>query len=253
MPQTPAEPASFDHLIHVVDDLSAAMEAYENIDSPGLQTIEALTMPGFRNGAWGVDDERYVELATIDDWDAVKDSIHAESLTALRPAIEGHPDPGLVTYAVNVPDVRVTAARLRELGHDVHLVDIHFEDKDAGFTEAFVPDAPAWFPFFITYDPPRAEIAAMRAAHRASLGEELAPERPDLVAVLARSRNPDEDADPLGSLLECPVNDTTVELPGAQVRFEKGDEAELHGFAVRGLPALDGPVKVAGATIVPVD
>lgn len=65
----PDDAVAFDHLIHGVDDLEAASAAY---DSAGLPTAPALTMPGFRNTAWGIDDERYVELATVDDWTQVE-------------------------------------------------------------------------------------------------------------------------------------------------------------------------------------
>lgn len=251
MPDPPQDAPSFDHLIHVVNDLEKTMELYGTIDSTGLDTHHALSMPGFRNAAWGIDDERYVELATIDDWDAVSELIYADSLAALRPLIEGTADPGLVTYAVNVPDARTTEEKLRDSGYEPHGVDVHIEDKNVGFTEVIVADAPAWLPFLITYSPPRAEIAAMRAAHRASQGEERPADRPDLVALLARSENPVSDARTLGELLECPVNGTTVRLPGAEIRFEPGTASELHGFAVRGLPSAATPVTVAGAVIVP--
>ncbi|AEK37305.1 hypothetical protein CVAR_1952 [Corynebacterium variabile DSM 44702] len=56
-------PAAFDHLIHWVSDLDATVASYKDA---GLTTHPALTMPGFRNAAWGIDDARYVELATVD-------------------------------------------------------------------------------------------------------------------------------------------------------------------------------------------
>lgn len=60
---TTPPPAAFDHLIHWVSDLDPTVASYKDA---GLTTHPALTMPGFRNAAWGIDDARYVELATVD-------------------------------------------------------------------------------------------------------------------------------------------------------------------------------------------
>ncbi len=242
----PDHAAAFDHLIHWVRDLDAAMAAY---DAVGLPTRPALTMPGFRNAAWGIDDERYVELATANDWDAVATSKYAGSLGILRPAIDALRGPGLLTFAVDVPDARATAARLREAGHEVDDVEVRFEEQDVGFVEVFVRDVPAYFPFFITYDPPRAEIARMRAEHRATEGITF-DGRPDLVALLVRSAEPEADARLLADLVGCPTSGSTVALPGAEVRFEECAPAGLYGVAVRGLDPSSGPTEVAGMTVI---
>ncbi|MFP5023262.1 VOC family protein [Pseudonocardia phyllosphaerae] len=241
------DPATFDHLVHWVGDVDEAMASY---DALGLPTRAALTMPGFRNAAWGVDDERYVELASVDDWEAVKTSRYADGLEVLKPAIDALDGPGLLTFAVDVPDARATAARLRRAGRDVDEIAVWFEEKGAGFVEAFVRDAPAYFPFFISYDPPRAEIARMRAEYRAAEGITFEG-RPDLVALLARTPDPDTDARLLADLLGCLVVGTTVALPGAEVRFEEGNPAGLYGISVRGLERPTGPTEVAGMTVVP--
>ncbi|ASR36692.1 hypothetical protein BAY61_18665 [Prauserella marina] len=242
----PHDDATFDHLIHWVDDLEAAMARYE---AAGLPTRHALTMPGFRNAAWGVDDERYVELATVDDWDAVATSPYAGSLEILKPAIDELRGSGLLTFAVDVRDARATAARLRESGREVEDVEVRFEEKNAGFVEVFVRDVPAYFPFFITYDPPRAMIARMRAEHRAAQGITF-DNCPDLVALLIRSAEPDADARLLADLVGCSVNDATVALPGAEVRFEKGERAGLYGIVVRGPESSAMPAEVAGVTVI---
>ncbi|ALL79408.1 hypothetical protein AD006_29500 (plasmid) [Pseudonocardia sp. EC080610-09] len=243
----PEQSAAFDHLIHWVHDLDAARSSY---DESGLPTQAALTMPGFRNAAWSVDDERYVELATVDDWEAVAASKYAGSLDILKAAIEARPPSGLVTFAVDVPDVRATAARLREAGRDVVEIEVRFEEHNAGFVEAFVRDAPSYFPFFISYQPPRAEIARMRAAHRAA--EVITSEdRPDLVALLVRSGAPETDARDLAELVGSEVDGSTVALSGAEVRFEQGAPAGLYGIEVRGLDHASGSIEVAGMTVVP--
>ncbi|MGX1808492.1 VOC family protein [Nocardia sp. NPDC055321] len=237
--------AAFDHLIHWVDDIDAAMASYEAL---GLPTHAALTMPGFRNGAWSVDDERYVELAVVDDWEAVGSSKYAGSLEILRPAIEALPGPGLLTFAVDVPDARAVAARLRADGRDVDDIEVRFEDRNVGFVEVFVRDAPSHFPFFITYDPPRAELARMRAEHRAAAGIS-SDGRSDLVALLVRSPEPEAEAKLLADFTGGTADGTTVALPGAEVRFEKGSPAGLYGIVVRGLGRPAEVFEVAGMTI----
>lgn len=242
--------AAFDHLIHWVDDLDAVMAQY---DDAGLPSHHALAMAGFRNAAWGVDDERYVELATVDDWEAVMSSKYSGSLEILRPAIDALPGPGLLTFAVDVPDARATAVALRAAGHDVSEIEVWFEERNAGFIEVFVNDAPSYFPFFISYSPPRAEIARFRAERRAAQGISL-DGSPDLVALLARSENPEADAQRLAGLVGCGATGATVDLPGAEVRFEPGTPSGLYGIAVRGLAAPSEPaepVEIAGMTVRP--
>ncbi len=240
--------AAFDHLIHWVDDLEATAASYDDL---GLRTRAALTMPGFRNAAWSVDDERYLELATVDDWEAVATSKYAGSLEILRPAIEGLAAPGLLTFAVDVPDVRAKAAQLRDAGHDVVEIEVRFEEKNAGFIEVFVRDAPPYFPFFISYDPPRAELARLRAEHRAAEGITF-DGNPDLVALLARSTDPETDAQRLAELVGCTASGAAVNLPGAEVRFEEGAHAGLYGIAVRGLDPSAGPSEIAGMLVRPI-
>lgn len=241
----PEHAVTFDHLIHWVRDIDAAMASYDEL---GLPTQDALTMPGFRNSVWGVDDERYVELATVDDWDAVATSSYAGSLEILGPAVDALDGDGLLTFAVDVPDARATAGRLREAGHEVEEVEVWLEEQQAGFVEVFVRDVPAYFPFFITYEPPRAEIARMRAEYRQEHGISL-DGRPDLVALLVRSADPAADARLLGDLVGIPAVGSTVPLPGGEVRFEGGSPAGLHGIAVRGLDPSSGPREVAGVTV----
>lgn len=264
MTDHPEPSFSFDHLIHATNgphatnSFDATMQAY---DAVGLPTHAALTMPGFRNAAWGIDDERYVELAVVEDWDAVADSPFGDSLSLLRAVFDASA-PGLAAFAVHVPDAHATAASLRENGHDVHVADIRLEDRDAGFTEVFVTDAPAWFPFFISYDPPRATIARMRAEHRVAQGgspEQPSTTGPDISCLLVRSDAPHEDAHRLAEVLDLPVRDdppgATVLLPGAEIRFTRGSPTGLYGFGVvrTGPDGLAGPVEIAGATVVPDD
>jgi len=239
--------AAFDHLIHWVDDLESATAGY---DALGLTTHAAVTLPGFRNAAWGIDDERYVELAVVDDWDAVTRSKYARGIELLTPAIDRLGGPGLLTFGVDVPDARATAEELRAVGRDVVVDEVWFEDRNGGFVEVYVRDAPSYFPFFITYQPPRVELARMRAEHRAEQGLTRPPDAPDLVALLVRSPAPQDEARALGELIGCPVDGAVVDLPGAQVRFEPGGPAGLYGIVVRGLTSPD-EASIAGITVLP--
>ncbi len=117
----PDDSAAFDHLIHWVGDLEGAAAAYTDA---GLPVHYALVMEGFRNSAWGIDDERYVELATVTDWEAVTASKYAGSLGILKPAVEAlaagrRGGDGLITFAIDVADAAATAERLRAEGHEV--------------------------------------------------------------------------------------------------------------------------------------
>lgn len=243
---TTPPPAAFDHLIHWVTDLDTTMASYDNAD---LTTHPALTMPGFRNAAWGIDDARYVELATVDDWDAVQTSKYARGLQLLRPAIDALDDEGPLTFAVNVPDIQATIDRLRAAGHDIVIDEVWFEDRQGGFTEVHVTDAPHVAPFFIAYNPPREVIAGMRAEHRAANGVVFAPDRPQLVALLVGSTTPEQDAASLAELIGCGVRGTTVELPDAEIRFSADAPEGLYGIAVTNFG--DQAVEIAGLKIYP--
>jgi hypothetical protein len=239
-----ADQVVFDHLVHWVDDLGETMKAYT---VSGLPAYDALTMPGFRNGAWGIDDERYVEVATVDDWEAVQASEFAQALDILKPSIDALRGSGPLTFAVDVPDAHATADRFRAAGRDVDVVEMWFEDRGGGFVEVFVRDAPSFFPFFITYSPARAELGRMRAEHRNAAG--ISTEgRPDLVALLIGSADPEKQARELADFLGCPARGSIVELPGAEVRFQQRASAGLFGIAVRG-SSITGATTIAGLTV----
>ncbi|WP_454165590.1 VOC family protein [Gordonia iterans] len=243
--------AAFDHLIHWVGDLEGAATAYADA---GLPVHDALAMDGFRNSAWGIDDERSVELATVTDWEAVTASTYAGSLEILKPAVDalaagGRSGDGLITFAIDVADAAATAERLRAAGHEVDEAPVWFEDRGVGFLEVFVRDAPSYFPFFITYDPPRAELATMRAAYRQEHGIVPPPNPGDLAALLIRTPEPESEARLLGELSGCAVDGAVVRLSGGEVRFEQGAPAGLYGFVVRGVDVPGGEIEIAGVTV----
>jgi hypothetical protein len=201
----------------------------------------------------GYGDERDRSLAATCRVQRTALAEYSASLRVLRPAVEALSGPGLLTFAVDVPDARAEAERLRAAGHDVEVADIWLEDRNAGFVEVFVRDLPAYFPFLITYTPPRAEIAQMRAAFRAERGIERPADRPDLAALLIASPDPEGDAQRLADLTGAARTGGVVALPGAEVRFEpEGADGKvgIRGIAVRRLPGA-APLEIAGVEVVP--
>ncbi|MEM6434522.1 MAG: VOC family protein [Cyanobacteria bacterium P01_D01_bin.115] len=248
-----AQQLSFDHLIHWVTDIDQVAELYR---AAGLPVHDALTMPGFRNAAWGIDLIHYVELATVDDWEAVRTSLYAEALAALRPAVEslGGRSGGL-TFAVHVPDAGQMAEQLRAKGHKVAETRVRFEQHDVSFTEVFVLDGPPWWPFFICFDPPRDVLAAKRAeaqAEAAASGTSV-PGLPksdaDLVGMVVTSRAPEAAATGVSKLLGLSVERVAgtirVPLPRVPLFFEPGETEGITGLLISGIEVAE-PVDLGG-------
>ena len=253
MSTEPAQQPSFDHLIHWVTDIDQAAESYR---AAGLPVRDALTMPGFRNAAWGIDLIHYVELATVDDWEAVRTSLYAEALAALRPAIEslgGHS--GGLTFAVHIPDAARMAEALRAKGHEIAETRVRFEEHGVSFTEVFVLDGLPWWPFFISFDPPRDVLAAKRAeaqAEAAASGISV-PNGPksdaDLVGMVVTSRDPEAAAVGVSELLGLAVEHSAeairVPLPRVPLVFEPGETEGITGLLVAGIEVA-APINLGG-------
>ena len=248
-----AEQPSFDHLIHWVTDIDQAAEAYR---AARLPVRDALTMPGFRNAVWAFDLVNYVELATVDDWEAVRTSLYAEALAILRPAVEslGGRSGGL-TFAVHVADAGRMAEPLRVKGHAVAATQVRFEEYDLAFTEVFVLDGPGWWPFFISFDPPRDVLAAKRAEAQAEAEASgtsvpgLPKSAADLVGVVVTSRDPEAAAtgvsELLGLAVEYVAGAIRVPLPRVPLFFEPGETEGITGLLVAGIEVTE-PVDLGG-------
>ncbi|MEM6908482.1 MAG: VOC family protein [Pseudomonadota bacterium] len=239
----PNEPPSFDHLIHWVTDLDKAADAYRAI---GLPVVDALTMPGFRNAAWPLDLIHYVELATVTDWEAVTTSKYAEALEALRPAIEAlDGSSGGLTFAVHVPDASKMAEQLRAEGHEIAETQVYFEEYDLAFTEVFVCDGPTWWPFFISFDPPRDVLAKKRADAQTeaekpgTLEAGLPQSDTDLEGIVITSADPETAADGVADLLGLPIERADgamwVPLPDLPLFFERGETEGITTLLVSGI------------------
>ncbi|MET7640904.1 VOC family protein [Streptomyces sp. NPDC005438] len=233
------ESPAFDHLLHWVPDVPAAVEAYRAVDLPA-HAHDALS--GFQNGGWRLD-ERYVEILTVTDEEELRSSRYAEGLALLRPAIDAlGGSGGAITFSVNVRDVRATAERLREQGHRVEEFAVTLEEHGVSFVEAFVLDGPAWAPFFITYDPPRERLLADIPPGSFSRGPH------DLAGLVVETPDPEGAAGYLAALLGCERDGWRVPLPGAEVTFERGDREGIVALTLREGPPRP-PAEVEGLTL----
>lgn len=214
-----AERPEFDHLLHWVPDVTEASAKYTDAGFPAHAGEAA---DGFQNGAWRLD-ERYVEIFTVLDPNAYESGVFGRALSVLRPAIEevAARGGGAMTFAVNVTDAAAAAQRLRMAGHNVEEIVASPEGYDVSFREVFLPDAPFWAPFLITYDPPREQIFTEYAEGR------FDPGTYGLRAIVVQTADPQRSANWLGALLGVPVKGAEVLLPGGHVLFEEGPEDRI--------------------------
>ncbi|GAA1468356.1 VOC family protein [Nocardiopsis exhalans] len=221
-----AERPEFDHLLHWVPDVTEASAKYT---AAGFPAHAGEAANGFQNGLWRLD-ERYVEIFTVLEDGAYGKGVFGRALTLLRPAIEdiAARGGGAMTFAVNVTDAAAAAQRLRLADHHVEEIVASPEGYDVSFREVFLPDAPFWAPFLITYDPPREQIFTEHAKGRFDPGPH------DITAIVIQTADPRHSATWLGGLLGVPVRGTEVLLPGAHVLFEEGPEDRITGVVTTG-------------------
>ncbi|RDI48538.1 VOC family protein [Nocardia mexicana] len=210
------EQPEFDHLLHWVPDVVAAVREYS---AAGMPAEAGEAAGGFHNGGWRLD-QRYVEILTVVDEHQFRSHCFARAWTALRQSAEtaAQLGGGALTFAVNVSDAAATAERLRAEGHQVLEAPVSREDMGGtvGFHEVFVLDGPSWAPFFITYDPPREQFLADVPAGAFDPGDF------DLTAILIETPEPGRAASWLADLVRIPAHDNTIALPGTAVQFIPG-------------------------------
>ncbi|TBO55561.1 VOC family protein [Streptomyces kasugaensis] len=212
----PQESPSFDHLLHCVPDVEAAVAAYTAAGLPAHANPPHL---GFRNGAWRLD-ARYVEILTLTDRAEFAGSPYAEAMADWMPRIDAllAADGGALNFAIHVADVAATTERLRRAGHQVELLTFARAGSPVSFQEAMISGAPPWAPFFITYTPDRQVILEKFSAGRIHRGPH------DLAGFVIETPDPRASAAWLSTLtgIPLPAGHTVLPLPGAHVHFTPG-------------------------------
>lgn len=236
---TGVEGAAFDHLLHYVPDVPEAVTAYRAADLPAHANE---VVDGFQNGGWRLD-ERYVEILTVTDPDAFRGSRYTRGLDLLAPAIDALQGPaGAITFAVNVTDAHTVARELRTRGREVEVFEVELAEHGVSFVEVFIKDGAPWWPFFITYTPPREHLLD-------NVPDDAFERGPyDLTGVVVSAPAPDLAAGELGALLGLEAVGRRVPLPGGAVEFEQGEREGLTAVTVSG-PQKQTPGGVLGLDI----
>jgi catechol 2,3-dioxygenase-like lactoylglutathione lyase family enzyme len=149
----------FDHLVHWVPDLDAAMRDYQALGftvQPGGQHPQF----GTDNAAWRLD-TRYIELITVRD-----EVVARAGLGPDWPEIDAtlRAGGGVLGFGVLAADITASVANLRARGvpvGDPQAGSIRQTDGSTGtWHTASLQDAPSWAPFFINYGLPVDDWAA---------------------------------------------------------------------------------------------
>ncbi|MFI0259482.1 VOC family protein [Streptomyces sp. NPDC017056] len=231
----------FDHLLHCVPEVSPVVREYTEA---GLPAHTNPVHEGFQNGAWRLDD-RYVEILTVVDRAAYAPSAFGRATAAWMPRIDAllAAGGGPLNFAVKVADTRATAERLRRDGHRVDVHAFSFLEGRVTFQEAMLEDAPAWAPFFITYD----TDPALRREHEAS--GRIDRGAFDLAGIVVETPDPRRSAAWLGALTGVPMDadGTVVPLDGGGVHFAAGPADRITTLLLAG----DNPprTEIAGLRI----
>jgi hypothetical protein len=237
----------FDHLVHWVPDLGAAVRDYRALGftvQPGGQHPQF----GTHNAAWRVD-TRYIELIAVrdvaaarawPDWPQIDATLHAGG--------------GVLGFGVLVADVTETVASLRSRGISVGDAQAGSLRRADGSTKvwhgASLRDGPGWAPFFINYGHPIGEWAAR-------FREQGFPKDPwALHGVTVEVPDPAASAGWLADVLGLDVSPigldaARVPLPGCAITFDRGPADRITAVtltgpgaptgSVAGLRYLDGP------------
>jgi catechol 2,3-dioxygenase-like lactoylglutathione lyase family enzyme len=230
----------FDHLMHWVPDLDAAVQAYRALgftiqpggEHPGV---------GTRNAAWRID-ARYVELITVHDagvaragfgpaWPAIKATLGAGG--------------GGLAFAVLVSDVAATVAELRARGVSVTDAQAGSLQQPDGSTVtwalAFLAEGPPWAPFLINYGTP---VDEWRARFQ---GPGFPIDPWSLDHVVLEASDPAGSASWLAGVLGLPVAQVGqgvvgVPLPGCTIAFAHGPANRITQVVLAGADAPVGEV-----------
>jgi hypothetical protein len=230
----------FDHLMHWVPDLDAAMRAYQGLgftiqpggEHPGV---------GTRNAAWRID-TRYIELITVHD-----PGVARAGFGPAWPAIDAtlRAGGGALAFAILVSDVAAAVAALRSRGvgvHDAHAGSLQQPDGSrVTWALAFLSEGPAWAPFLVNYG---VGVQEWQTRFRGP-GFPIDPWSPDHVVVEAS--DPHGSASWLAGVLGLAVSPrgqgaVGVPLPGCTIAFARGPADRITQVVLAGADAPVGEV-----------
>ena len=230
----------FDHLVHLVPSLDAAVRDYQALGfavQPGGRHPGA----GTHNAAWRLD-TRYIELIAVCDepvaragvgpgWPAIEEILRAGG--------------GALAFGVLVEDLAATVADLRSRGvrvGDPQAGSIRRTDGSTGeWHTASLHDGPRWAPFFINYGFP---VDQWTARFR----EQGFPKDPWVLhGVTVQVPDPAASASWLGDVLALDAVRTgpdaaEVRLPGCPVMFARGLADRITAVVITGPGAPQGSV-----------
>ncbi|MER5883174.1 VOC family protein [Streptomyces sp. NPDC001941] len=212
------ESPRFDHLLHCVPDLDAAVQAYREA---GLTASPHRQLP-VAKAHFGAP---FVEIVTVENRPDFLGTDRGRAFAergwlpyADELAANGG---GALTFALRVPDAEAAGARLSADGHRVRTGEF----TPGGFREAVLLDVPQWAPYFVTYV--RADERTGDGAGHAVAGLVVETPRPAAAAVWL-GEVAGVAADPAG-----PV----VRLPGADVHFTPGPSDAITTLLLTGAAA----------------
>lgn len=230
----------FDHLVHWVPSLDAAVRDYRALGftvQPGGQHPGS----GTHNAAWRVD-TRYVELIAVGD-----EALARASMGPDWPEIDAtlRAGGGALAFGVLVADVRATVADLRSRGvpvDDPQAGSIRRADGSTGVWQyASLQDRRQWAPFFINYGLP---VGQWTARFR----EQGFPKDPwALHGLTVQVPDPAAGASWLGHIFGLDVLRTgqdaiEVRLPGCAITFARGPADRITAVILTGPGAPKGSV-----------
>lgn len=230
----------FDHLVHWVPDLDAAVRDYQALGftvQPGGQHPHL----GTHNAAWRLD-TRYIELIAVRDEAAARARLGPDWPQLAAMLRSGG---GVGAFAVLVADMAATVADLRSRGvpvDDPQAGSIRRADGSTGaWQTAGLRHGPGWAPFFINYGFPVDEWTAR-------FREQGFPKDPwSLQSVKVEVADPAASANWLADIFGLDVvrigqDVAEVRLPGCAITFARGPADRITAVVLSGPGAPEGPV-----------
>jgi hypothetical protein len=230
----------FDHLVHWVPDLDAAMRHYQALGFT-VQSGGEHPQFGTHNAAWRLD-ARYIELIAVRD-----EAVARAGLGPDWPQIDAtlRAGGGVLGFGVLVADITATVANLRSRGvpeGDPQAGSIQRADgATSAWLGASLQDGPRWAPFFINCGLPIGDWAAR-------FREQGFPKDPwALHGVRVEVPDPAASAGWLADVVGLeglPIGQDAaqVPLPGCAITFARGPADRITSVTLTGPGAPTGSV-----------